>query len=266
MTAAGSENSLRRDQTPIGRAPSQSELQLALQARDAAIAAQNALLQEKDELLHQKDNLLREVNHRIKNSLQLVSSLLALQARSAKNAEIRAHLAAAGLRVSAIGRAHQRLYQTNELGTIDLGGYLRRLCEDIAESLMDEGTKPTLIVDAPQLSLPTDHAISVGLIVSELITNAMKHAYDGAKGTVEVKLHSGDQDGLVLSVVDDGKGLPKDFDPAESAGLGMKILAALVKNLHGELEYGQATGGRGSRFAVTFSRTNLVAPPSDQSA
>jgi two-component sensor histidine kinase len=253
-------------QAPVNRDATESELQIAVQARDAAIVVQNALLQEKDELLRQKDNLLREVNHRIKNSLQLVSSLLALQARTAKNAEVRAHLAAAGLRVSAIGRAHQRLYRTNELATIDLGGYLRRLCEDIAESLSDDGAKPTLIVDATELAMPTDHAISVGLIVSELITNAIKHAYGGANGTVEVKLHALDLDRLVLSVADHGRGLPEGFDPSGSTGLGMKILAALIKSLHAELEFGQPAGGRGARFAVTFSRTNLVSTPADQPA
>jgi two-component sensor histidine kinase len=86
-----------------------------------------AIEREKDDLLRQKDNLLREVNHRIKNNLQLVSSLLALQSRAAANSGVRTQLGAAALRISAIGRAHQRLYRLNDLTTMDLGRYLRRL-------------------------------------------------------------------------------------------------------------------------------------------
>jgi two-component sensor histidine kinase len=181
-------------------------------------------------LEHQK-LLLRELNHRVKNSLGIVASVLSLQARANDDDEnLKRHLQEASSRVATVARAHERLYQTSDIKELDIGAYIKDVCADLPIS---SGT--TIAVEAPVgLRLCTDRAISLALIVVELTTNAIKHAYSAGRGVVRVTLAQ-NNDALALSVRDDGSGVSPGFSPEKSKGLGMRLVAALASQLNAGL-------------------------------
>jgi len=173
--------------------------------------------------------LLREINHRVKNSLGLVCSMLAMQARASDNGDVRAGLEEAASRVIAIARAHERLYQTSEFERLDIGTYLNDICQGLATECPIEAVVPNGI------EVSTDRAISLALIMVELLTNAAKYAYPGGKGRVWVTV-AGCGEKLVLSVRDEGAGLPEGFDLHKAKGLGMRIVQTLATQLDAEVE------------------------------
>lgn len=177
--------------------------------------------------------LLRELNHRVKNSLSIVSSILALQARAnADDENLQRHLQEASSRVTTIARAHEQLYKTNDVEHIEIGAYIKDVCANLPT---DAGT--SIVVDAPvDVKLSTDRAISLALVVVELVTNATKYAGDGPMSNVWVTL-SRQVDDLVASVRDNGVGLPVDFAPERSKGLGMRIVTALAHSLGAQLAF-----------------------------
>lgn len=189
-----------------------------------------------ERLLEQKDVLLREVNHRVKNSLQLVSSLLGLQARADMPEAIRRHLVEARDRVGMVARVHERLYQTGRFRSVDLGQFVTELCTEIARSAGLGGPTAKVVVDTEPLEVPTDRAIPLALVLNELLTNALKYAYPGeTKGVIRVALVTAEPGHLRLTVEDEGIGLPADFDRLLRASLGMRLVAALVQQLRGKL-------------------------------
>jgi PAS domain S-box-containing protein len=209
-------------------------------------ALQDALV-EKERLLRQKDVLLKEVNHRVKNSLQMISSLLSLQANGLKDPATRAVFAEARARVTTVARVHQRLYQTDDVAHVELSDYLRDLAANLAESIRPGDVRVEVV--APRVEVATDRAIPLALIVNELVTNAAKYAYpEGTSGTVRVEVTPQAEDGLVVIVADAGVGLPEDFDPARSNGLGMRLVRALVDKIDGRLE--MAGGHPGAVFTI----------------
>lgn len=180
--------------------------------------------------LERQKLLLRELNHRVKNSLSIVSSMLSLQANANEDENLKLHLREASSRVAAVARAHERLYKATDIEKLDVGAYIEDVCGDLP---ITDGT--TVSVEAPvEIQLSMDRAISIALIVVELATNAMKHAYSGERSIVRVALvKKGDT--LVLSVTDEGRGVPADFAPQKSKGLGMRIVSALATQLNAEL-------------------------------
>lgn len=183
--------------------------------------------------------LLRELNHRVKNSLSIVSSILSLQARAnAHDENLQRHLQEASSRVSTIARAHERLYKTNAVEHIDIGAYIKDVCADLPTDV-----ETSIVVEASvDVKLSTDRAISLALVVVELVTNATKYARGGAKSTVWVTLSS-QVDELLASVRDDGVGLPADFAPEKSKGLGMRIITALAHSLDAQLTFQRLNKG-----------------------
>lgn len=190
--------------------------------------------------------LVREINHRVKNSLSIVSSMLSLQAHTSGDDEnLKRHLQEASSRVTTIARAHERLYRTSDVEDLDIGAYIKDVCGDLPTT---PGT--SIAVEAPVgIRLSTDRAISLALIVVELATNAIKYAYASARGVVWVSLaRQGDM--LVASVRDDGCGLPEGFAPETSKGLGMRIVIALASQLNGKLTLQRP--GKGTSFELHF--------------
>jgi two-component sensor histidine kinase len=177
--------------------------------------------------------LLKEISHRVKNSLQIVSSMLHLQASTADDEGITAQLADASSRVSAVGRAYERLAYDGDVENIDLRTYLQAVCTDA----MNASCNCKLHFDgADGIWLYADRAISLALIVNELVTNAVKHAFpNGHEGHIFVRLVRQDANTALVSVRDDGIGLPPDFDLSMSKGLGMRIVAALAKQLGADI-------------------------------
>jgi two-component sensor histidine kinase len=194
--------------------------------------------------------LLKEINHRVKNSLQIVSGMLHLQANSADDAGLKALLAEASGRISAVGRAYERLSYDPGVENIDLGTYLQTVCADAVGG----ASNCTLDYDAvPGLQLQADRAIPVALIVNELVSNAVKYAFpDTAAGNIRVRLTRRDADNILISVRDDGIGLPADFDIGKSKGLGMRIVAALAKQLRGGIT--RQADVAGTEFALLIPR------------
>ena len=177
--------------------------------------------------------LVNEINHRVKNSLQLVASMLSLQATATQDAALAQTLQEAVGRVTAVARIHERLYRTADIGTVDLAAYVGDICQDLA------GLIPQCEVryeaNGP-IPMATDRAVRVALLATELVTNSAKHAYpQGRQGPIEVKLSSISDDGVGLSVRDYGSGLPANVEVGASAGLGMKIIKALVLHMGASL-------------------------------
>lgn len=197
----------------------------------------------------QTELLLKEVNHRVANSLQLVNSLVAMQAAGVKEPSARAALADTQARILAIGRVHQRLYTGGDASCVDLKDYLENLIGELAASL-GANERRRLSLEAADAELSTDKAVAVGVVVAELVTNAFKYAYaPGEPGEVRVRLdHVGGA--LVLAVEDDGVGLPAT-GKAQGSGLGMRVVRAMAATLEAKVD--TAPQGAGARVALAFN-------------
>jgi two-component sensor histidine kinase len=175
--------------------------------------------------------LVKEINHRVKNSLQLVAGLLNMQATD--DPEIGRLLRQASSRIMAIGRAHDRLYRSSQIETIELGDYLSAICKDLEEVT----TNCDVSFEASKaLFLTTDRAIGVALVVTELVVNGARHAYpEGMRGRIWVRLATSEGEAASVSVRDAGVGLSADFETSRSAGLGMRLVRALAKQTGAQL-------------------------------
>ena len=171
--------------------------------------------------------LIKEINHRVKNSLQLVSSLFHLQAQASTDQTLIQALQAASGRVTAVARVHERLYRDADVRVVNLAAYLADFCHDLGEVV-----SPCKIdfQASDQVGMETDRAVLVALAVGELITNAAKHAYAGnVAGIITVRLASEGENAAQVAVSDDGAGLPSDFDIETKGGLGMRIVRAFLQ-------------------------------------
>jgi two-component sensor histidine kinase len=189
------------------------------------------------ELFKQKDLLLRELQHRVMNSLTLLSSLLELQRRSTNSAVAKESLANARDRVIAMGTVYRQLYQTETLDYVEFSEFLRTICSTSGSAYVGD-TRPSIGVKADSLELSSQHAIALGMLTHELITNALKHAFsEGESGSIKITLKHKKRRGIHLSIADRGRGLPAGFKiDNESSSLGMKIVASTVQQLGGTLE------------------------------
>jgi len=191
--------------------------------------------------------LTREMSHRVKNSLSVVGSLLRLSAGNLADQAARAFLVDAEHRVATIARVHDHLWRGEKVDEIDLGAFVRELCSDL------DATAGTAEVrcDADAAPVNADYAIPVGLIVNELVTNALKYAYEPQqRGIIEVSLKRGGS-GIALSVTDFGKGLPADFDiHAPRKSFGLRVITSLVRQIDGTIE--QQRRQAGTSISVRF--------------
>lgn len=202
--------------------------------------------------LREKETLLREIHHRVKNNMQVVSSLLSLQTNNVDDERYRALFEECQTRVRTMALIHEKLYSTGNLASLDGGDYVRELVQMLARSYLPSRSDIRLVVHAEPLVLDVQVAIPVGLILHELITNALKHAFaERAGGTLQVRLLAvGEQRGR-LEVQDDGRGLPAALELGRARGLGFRMVTSLVRQVDGELQV-QREGG--SRFTIDFDR------------
>jgi two-component system, sensor histidine kinase PdtaS len=214
-----------------------------------ALAREDALLREKDELIRQQTVLGEESDHRLLNGLQMIASLLSLQARASTNGEVASGLAAAADRIATIGRIHRRLHSLDGVQTFALKQYLDDLCRDLSMMLSSECPERVIVVEGMEVTLPAVTAIPLGFIANELVTNAVKYG----TGPITVSLEPNSEKGYALSVSNDGPGLPEGFDPAARKGLGMRIVRSFVEQIGGELRIGRGDKNEGARFTVLFS-------------
>ena len=199
--------------------------------------------------------LLKEVNHRVKNSLQLVSSMLELQARTADNPALTESLTDASKRILAVGKAYDRLAYNADYENIDLVEYLGEVVRDLQTTIA-----PCQIhFEAPiEIQFAADRAIIVALIVNELVSNAGKYAYpEDVDGAIWVRLVKQDHGAFLLSVIDEGVGLPSDFNADTSKRLGTRLINAMAKQLNGRLT--RLAPPRGTQYDLLFSSRDISA-------
>jgi two-component sensor histidine kinase len=195
----------------------------------------------KDDLLREKAVLYQELQHRIANSLQIIASILMQSARRVASAETRGHLQEAHSRVMSVAALQQQL-AASRLGDVELRGYFTELCDSIGASMIQDREKLFLRVEADNGVATADASVSLGLIVTELVINALKHAFpNGRGGNILVGFQSQSSD-WTLSVSDDGVGMPKGSEPAK-VGLGSSIVEALAKQLHAKVTVTDANPG-----------------------
>jgi two-component sensor histidine kinase len=197
--------------------------------------------------LNRQQLLLKEMNHRVKNSLTMASSMLRLQSADVADEKLTVLLDEASMRILAIGRAHERLYGGDDIDTLDLGAYVGQVCKDLGE-----GGSCEIHVDVQRgITAPIDRAVPAALIITELVTNAAKYAYrDGAGGKIWVRVAREGDRNVVLAVRDEGDGLPPDFDVRKPKGLGMRIVSALTDQLNADITV--LRSGSGAEFVLTM--------------
>ena len=204
--------------------------------------------------LREKEVLLREVHHRVKNNLQVITSLLNLQSFRVKDPDTRSLFQECHDRINSMAMIHERLYQTDDLAEIDLASYLENISVELARSYNADRRNIRLNLDVETVHLGIDQAIPSGLIVNELVSNALKHAFphhiDG-QGEITIAFSRDDEE-YKLSVTDNGKGLPQSFKITNTPSLGMKLVTALTHKLKGTLTVHQ----KGSTcFQIAFPQT-----------
>jgi two-component sensor histidine kinase len=217
-------------------------------ALEASLARERALQQANAILLQNQRTLALEFDHRFLNGLQWITSLLTMQSRGA-TPEVAEQLAIAVRRVVAFGSVHHRLHLLDDQRTVEFSQFLRLLSEDLSGLLFqDAENNHTISVEGTTIEMETATAIPLGFIVTELVTNAAKHA----GGNIIVRIGGTRAAGHSLSVLDDGPGVPSGFDPAHSKGLGMTIVLALVKQIRGRFKIVPDDSGRGTNCTVYF--------------
>jgi len=198
--------------------------------------------------LHEKEVLLKEIHHRVKNNLQIISSLLNLQAESLKDPADRALFMESDGRVRSMALIHERLYKSDDFAGVDFKEYIESLMVSLMHTIGRGGVSYQVDVEGVRLSI--DAAIPCGLLINELVTNALKHAFpNGRQGRIAVSLHHERPGKLVLEVRDDGVGIPEDVRLEETKSLGLHLVSLLTAQLQGELEI---VRGEGTLFRVRF--------------
>jgi len=242
-------------QVAVNGALRQAQIQ---KARDDAEAEVHASRDRYAALAAEREVLLREVNHRVGNSLQIIASLLHLQANSSTQDDVKVALSNAMGRVAAVAQVHRRLYTSHDLKSVLLNQYLDALLEDLRRSA--EGNRMSrLTLKAEPVEIDPDRAVAIGIIVNELVMNAVKYAYPDGAGPIHVDLKA-QGDNLVLSIADDGVGLNVKTDP-RSTGMGQRIVTAMALKLDASVERDPAHPG--TRIVLRFRR---VDPPTTRPA
>ncbi|WP_119462458.1 PAS domain-containing protein [Rhodospirillaceae bacterium SYSU D60014] len=198
-------------------------------ARKSSEEALAAALAEQDNLLQQKDTLLREIHHRVKNNLQVISSLMNLEALQVEDDDARERLRLVSQRIVILGNIHEQLYRSDDFARIDIGARLQEICRSLASLYRNDAV--TVTVDAEKLFCNIETAIPIGLITNELVSNCFKHGFrDGRSGWVHVSLRRMESGTVSLVVADNGAGLPAAPQDLRH-GLGMRVTSALAKQI-----------------------------------
>lgn len=200
--------------------------------------------------LIEKEILIKEVHHRVKNNLQLIQSLLRLQAQYHTSSEVRAALKDALSRIRSIALIYENLLRSSRLDRINLDRYLEKIVSHAVSLYRQEGRDIRVQMNLKEVQVDLARAHPCGLIVTELISNSLKHAFNRRKqGTIMVSLEKTDRRQVVLTVSDDGQGLPESFDPAVSTSFGWQIIHDLIRQLRGTLSW---KSDHGTEVTVTF--------------
>ena len=250
----------RRDGTTFPMDLSVSEVHLEEQnlivstVRD--VTESRRLEEQTRQSLAEKEVLLKEIHHRVKNNLQLISSLLALQAGYIQDEDSKAIFKDSEQRVRSMALIHEKLYGSDDLTRVDFPGYLQSLVSELLRSYAPDPGTVSISLDVGDIAFGIDTAIPCGLIVSELVSNALKYAFpDGRSGEIKVSLNN-DQDEHIMTVCDDGVGIPDDLDWENADSLGMQLIHTLTAQL----------GGTANLITDNGTEIKISFPNSDKSA
>jgi two-component sensor histidine kinase/tetratricopeptide (TPR) repeat protein len=219
-----------------------------------ALSEKNHLLREKESLLTEKEWMLKEIHHRVKNNLQIITSLLHSQGVYLKDKEALSAIRESQNRVHSMALIHQKLYQSDRLSVIPMAEYISEIVDYLINSFdREETVKKRIAIESVNLDITL--AVPLGLILNEAITNSLKYAFpDSQMGTLIVELNRLDREHYRLVIADDGVGLPPDFNPAKIRSLGMSLIRGLSKQLGGTLEISQHNG---VHISLTFREEKI---------
>jgi two-component sensor histidine kinase len=200
--------------------------------------------------LAEKDILLREVHHRVKNNMQIISSILKMQQRQVNDPTLKTVLEESQSRIRSMALIHENLYQNENLANITFANYIKSLASNLARTFANSQSNITIEYNIEDIYLPIDTGIPCGLIINELLSNAFKYAFaDRTKGVINISLQQVTEQDFTLTVSDNGKGLPAELNLEESGTLGMKIVKRLVQQIDGTFEYKYSNG---ATFIINF--------------
>jgi len=204
--------------------------------------------------LREKEVLLKEVHHRVKNNLQVVSSLLSLQSRGIEDPPTRQKFQESQNRVQSMALIHEQLYRSSNLSHIDFPQYIRQFADHLFRSYQVSSSRVELKTEIENLPLSMDVAVPCGLILNELVSNSLKYAFpDGRQGVVRIELRAAGESKALLSVGDNGVGLPEHVDLGGTRTLGLRLVKTLVRQLEGEAEIRRRGG---TEVRITFPVRN----------
>ena len=228
-----------------------TELAKANEALRAEITARKQAEEQIRASLREKEVLLKEIHHRVKNNLQVISSLLYLQSKKIKDKQTFEILQDSQNRVRSMALVHERLYQSKDLARVDFAEYARNLASYIFRSHGVNANVIKLKIKVDDVFLGIDMAVPCGLILNELVSNSLKHAFPGGReGEIRIELRSDDDGQFTLMVSDNGVGIPKDLDFRNTESLGLQLVDTLVNQLEGTIELDRSGG---TAFEITFT-------------
>ena len=220
--------------------------------RDVSDYKQNE--KELKESIKEKETLLAEIHHRVKNNLAIVSSLMQMQAMNSENDELNRQLLESILRIKSMAGIHEQLYQAQNFSKLQFSDSLKSLSENIVNTLQTE-TDVELKLDLEAIELNINQSVPCSLLINEVITNILKHGFEGKdKGTIQIQTKV-ENDLITIRIVDDGVGLPDDFNEKKHTSLGLELIDLLSKQLDGENRY--VSNGTGTTFELKFKRADV---------
>ena len=202
-------------------------------------------------MLFRSDLLLKEIHHRVKNNLQIIISLLNLQSGYIKDEETLKAVREGQNRVRSMALVHEKFYQSDELGEIDFKEYTLKLCHFLKQSYAEQDAPIEISVEADGIGFDMDTAMPCGLLITEIVSNSLKYGFPGRRsGEIHIEFKKIPDKKVMMSISDNGIGLPSGFQIEKSESLGMQLILALTSQLDGEVVF---SGDNGTRFTITFT-------------
>jgi len=233
--------------TELSRA--RQDLEIRVQERTQELESANELLQRQ---ITEREVLLKEIHHRVKNNLQVISSLLSLQSKKMGDAEASNLLTESQDRIKSMSLIHERLYRSDDLAVIDFGKYVEDLSNYLLLTHGGKSGAVALRINVDDISLGIDRAIPCGLFISELVTNSLKHAFpNGSEGEIHVECHTDGNGNVILEIGDNGIGFPEGVDFRNTESLGLQLVNTLVSQIDGDIELHK---NGGAEFSIRFNR------------
>lgn len=224
------------------------QLEITVQDRTSDLTVANTLLKSS---LNEKDSLLKEIHHRVKNNLQIISSLLRIQANQTNNIQAAALFKDSQDRITSMALIHEQLYQSKDLSNIDFGIYIRKLVDSLMHSYRQKSRKIRVDIESNSVFLVIDVAIPCGLIINELVSNSLKYAFPAAEeGLISITIRFDNKNEIEMVIGDDGIGIPEDLDFRNTKTFGLQLITGLVGHqLAGEIEINRNVG---TEFRIRF--------------